>query len=404
MASPEFIAAFREKADANGMMSFARFMDLALYHPGTGYYVKRRRRIGRAADADFFTAASSGPVFGELVAAACADLLGQQPPDSFTFVEIGAETVELSKLACPSETVGRARPLGAPSTTDGPAVRPYHQADSPALQGGGSPSGVLAPGTLESSAVTHPFGAVRTISLGQPLAIPPNSIVFSNELFDAQPCHRLLRIAERWQETGVALKSGALDEVLMPGLSIEVQAVQHRLPASAPDGYRIDLPLAAARLATEIATEPWAGLFVAIDYGKSWLELSEDTPAGTVRAYSRHHQSNDLLARPGEQDLTCHICWDWIADALTAHGFEPPALESQEAFFVHHAALALSRLTAAEAVRLSSRKLSVMQLLHPGNMGRKFQVLWAQRRQPPIASFYPPNRHRHPELIFGGHR
>jgi SAM-dependent MidA family methyltransferase len=343
-ASLEFIAAFREHADAGGMMSFARFMDLALYHPGTGYYARRCPRIGRAADTDFYTAASLGPVFGELVAAACVDLLGRQSPDTCTFVEIGTE---------------------------------------PAAQGGGGPSGVLTPGTPGLPAVTHPFAGNRTISLGQPLAIPPNSIVFSNELFDAQPCHRLLRIAGCWQETGVALRSGALKEILMPGLSPEAQAVQHRLPASAPDGYRIDLPLAAVRLAAEIAAEPWAGIFVAFDYGKSWPELSEDTPAGTIRAYYRHQQGNDLLARPGEQDLTCHVCWDWIADALTANGFEPPVLESQEAFFVHHAATALSRLTASEVAGFSPRKLSVMQLLHPGNMGRRFQVLWARRRRPP---------------------
>ena len=124
-------------------------------------------------------------------------------------------------------------------------------------------------------------------------------------------------------------------------------------------------------------------MFVAFDYGKSWRELAEETPAGTVRAYFRHRQSNALLAQPGEQDLTCHVCWDWLGDALSAHGFDPPVVESQEAFFVHHAAPALSRLTVAEAGRLSSRKLGVMQLIHPGNMGRQFQVLWARRTRGP---------------------
>ena len=64
---------------------------------------------------------------------------------------------------------------------------------------------------------------------------------------------------------------------------------------------------------------------------------------------------------------------------MIAHGFAAPVLESQEAFFVHHAASVLSRLTAAEAGRFSSRKLGVLQLLHPGNIGQKFQVLWARR-------------------------
>jgi SAM-dependent MidA family methyltransferase len=344
MPSPEFIAAFQERADAAGVMSFARFMDLALYHPAIGYYSAPRLRIGRTARADFFTAASLGPVFGELVAAACVDLLGQHSPGVCTFVEIGAESSGL---------------------------------------GADEAAGVLATEMAGSSAVAHPFAAVQNIPLGQPLVIPPHSIVFSNELFDAQPCHRLVREEGRWQETGVGIEAGTFREILLPALSSEVQAVRDRLPASAPDGYRIDLPIGAARLAARIASQPWSGLFVAFDYGKSWRELSEDTPAGTVRAYFRHRQHHDLLVRPGQQDLTCHVCWDWIIEVLAAHGFETPTLESQEAFFVHHAAPALSQLATADATRFSSRKLGVMQLLHPGNMGRKFQVLWARRRAKP---------------------
>ena len=338
---PEFLAAFRQAAGDSGTLSFARFMELALYHPDTGYYAQRRRRIGRAPDTDFFTATSLGPVFGELVVEACVALLDQRLPRDHTFVEIGAESP-------------------APGNVEGFAA----SADRP--------GGVLA-------GVAHPFAAAATISLGQPLRLPPRAVVFSNELFDAQPCHRLVRQAGRWREGGVALRDDALGEVLLPDLTPEVQAVLDRLPVQAPDGYRIDLPLAAAQLAARIAALPWAGLFVAFDYGKSWRELAEDTPAGTVRAYLRHEQSNDLLAHPAEQDLTCHVCWDWLNEALTTHGFAAPVLESQEAFFVHHAAPALSRLTAAEAGRFSGRKLGVMQLLHPGNMGQKFQVLWARR-------------------------
>ncbi len=276
-------------------------------------------------------------MFGELVAVACARLLGRRPPGGHIFVEIGTE----SEDSTPGQT-----------------------------------GGVM-------TEVRHPFAAAQDLPLGRPLRVPLQAVVFSNELFDAQPCHRLVRQTGRWREIGVALRNGSLKEVLLPDLTSEVRAVLARLPDSSPDGYRIDLPLAAERLAAQIAAQSWTGLFVAFDYGKSWRELAEDTPAGTVRAYFRHTQSNDLLANPGEQDLTCHVCWDWISAALAAHGFGAPVLESQEAFFVHHAAPALSRLAAAEASRLSVRKLGVMQLLHPGNMGQKFQVLWALRDQVP---------------------
>jgi SAM-dependent MidA family methyltransferase len=151
------------------------------------------------------------------------------------------------------------------------------------------------------------------------------------------------------------------------------------LPAEAPEGYVFDAPLAAAELAAAIAAQPWHGLFVACDYGKSLAALATETPAGTVRAYHRHTQSNDLLARPGAQDLTGHVCWDWLADALAAGGFAVAAVESQEAFFVRHAAGWLERAVAAETHPFSPRKRALLQLLHPAQMGQKFQVLHARR-------------------------
>ena len=325
-ASSEFLAVFRARADAAGTMTFARFMDLSLYDPQVGYYRRDRPRVGYAAGTDFFTASSSGPIFGELVTAACVKLLGGRDPRDFTFVEIGAEPP-------------------AATAPDG---------------------GVLA-------SVAHPFGARRTLRLGDPLTLAGPCIVFSNELFDAQPFHRFVFRRGAWRELGVPLRTDTLAEVELPG------ATPMLLPASAPEGYLIDAPLAATELAAKLVALSWTGLFVAIDYGKSWRELTEATPAATARAYFRHTQSNDLLARPGEQDLTCHVCWDWLTDALTQNGFATPALESHEAFFIRHAAEVIAATSAAEAARFSPKKLALLQLLHPSHLGQKFQVLHALR-------------------------
>lgn len=302
-------------------MPFAQFMELALYHPEVGYYQRDRRRVGYDRGTDFYTASTSGPVFGELVVAACLHLLGARDPSTFTFIEIGAE----------------------------------------------SATGVLTD-------VSQPFFAARALRLGEPLSLTGDCIVFSNELFDAQPCRRFVRTAHGWRELGVALRENTLREVVL-----DHPVLEEFLPAEAPIGYILDAPRAAAELATHLAAQPWQGLFVAFDYGKSWPELSEATPYGTTRAYFQHTQSNDLLGRPGEQDLTCHICWDWIADALARHGFAAPRIVSQEAFFVEHAAGYLAATMAAEAERLSPRKLSLLQLLHPTHLGQKFQVLSALR-------------------------
>jgi len=155
------------------------------------------------------------------------------------------------------------------------------------------------------------------------------------------------------------------------------------MPADFPEpggeGHHFDRPRAAAELAAAIAAQAWRGLFVAIDYGKTLEELRFHTPAGTVRAYHRHVQTNDLLARPGEQDLTCHVCWDWISTALRAHGFAAPKLEFQESFFLHHAADLVAATCTAGSDPLDPRKLALRQLLLPSHLGQKFQVLHARR-------------------------
>ncbi len=301
-------------------MTFAQFMELALYHPEAGYYRRAGPRVGFGPGTDFFTATTSGPVFGELIAASCCNLLGGRNPQDYTFVEIGAE-----------------------------------------------------PGHRVLTGVAHPFGAVRTVRVGEPLELRGHCVVFSNELFDAQPFHRYIFREGTWRELGVALRNDALVETEL------TTATPSPLPATAGESQIFDAPLGATALASRIAAEPWQGLFIACDYGRTFPELAENSPNGTARAYHHHTQSNDLLARPGEQDLTCHVCWDWLTDALHRHGFAHPSVESQEAFFVQHAAEYITSLTAAEAAKFSRKKLSLLQLLHPSHLGQKFQVLHAIR-------------------------
>ena len=321
-ASPAILGALRARAGGRPALSFEEFMDVALYDPVAGYYRRERPRIGYAPGTDFLTATASAPLFGRMVAAACVQLLGAARPGDYDFVEVGAE----------------------------------------------SGCGVLREGP-------HPFRSYRAAGIGEPLRIGGASVVFSNELFDAQPFRRLRFSAGRWRELGVRVGAAGLAEA-------EMEPAHHAtlaLPEAAPEGYAIDAPLAAAALARAIAGQPWHGLFVAFDYGKSWVELAQATPAGTARAYRGHTQGNDLLAFAGEQDLTCHVCWDWLCGALRETGFEDPRVESQEAFFTRHAADFIASVVAAEAGRMSRDKLALLQLLHPAHMGQKFQVLWALR-------------------------
>lgn len=334
---PAFAAAFARSAGDAAALRFDAFMALALYDETLGYYRADKLRVGRDRTADFYTATSLGPIFGELVAAAASKLLRAAglDPAAHTFVEIGAE-----------------------------------------------PSGGILAGVA-----SHPFAATRTLRVGQPLALAGPCVVFSNELFDAQPVRRFVRRTDAWHELGVRLDTTAdgrpasLAEIdIGPLAATDLSALADRLPpfADTPEGYLFEAPLAAAALARDLAAQPWSGLFLAFDYGKTFAELAHATPAGTARAYFQHTQHNDLLARPGEQDLTAHVCWDWLAEALAAAGCAAPAVVSQEAFFMHHAGDFIGPTLAREAtVAASPVKRALLHLLHPAQMGQKFQVLHA---------------------------
>lgn len=331
--APAFAAAFRLAADKSGgpagALRFDDFVRLALYHPELGYYQRNRTRVGRSHSTDFYTATSLGPIFGELVAAAAAKLLrvAGRDPAAHTFVEIGAEP------------------------------------------GGGVLAGLTS----------LPFGASRTVRLGEPLTLSGACVVFSNELFDAQPFRRFQRAADRWHETGVALSASgdALVEIDLGPVADE-DATWLPPAAETPVGYRFDAPLAAAELASRLAKGPWHGLFIAFDYGRRFAELAEEYPEGTARGYHRQNLCSDLLEQPGEQDLTVHVCWDWLESALTVAGCSRPVLKAQESFFVHHAGEWLAgELTRGGAAPTDPRRRSLQHLLHPAQMGRKFQVLHA---------------------------
>ena len=324
--SDQFLKAFKASLGERPALSFAEFMQVALYDPHCGYYQAERTRVDRHPEADFYTSESFRTVFSELVAAAAIHLLGDRDPRTFTFVEIGAEP---GAEVCPEAFMG--------------------------------------------------FRECRHIRLDEPGTVPERSVVFSNELYDAQPFHRVVRKANRWIELGIALNDTRLTWTELERLSAPVAEVRDHLPATVPEGTILDLPLAAAELlATQVVPE-WQGIFIAADYGKSWTSLCEDYPEGTGRAYRSHRQHNDLLANPGQQDLTCHICWDWMEAILGQHHFSQVRVNSQEAFFIHNAPSAIEAIIMAPDGPLGERQSQLKTLLHPGMMGQKFQILSGTR-------------------------
>ncbi len=320
--SPAFLDALQKQMGAGvTAIGLDRFIECALYHPKLGYYARKRKRVGHGPDTDFYTASSLGPVFAKLVMGTIQSRI-RTSLSRFTFIEIGPE----------------------------------------------SEDGIV--GYLDSV----PFKECRVIRHGDPLEFPSRCVVFSNELFDAQPFRRFVHQEGQWLETVVQIKDGALSEALRPPL--------HQLPPlprMAPNGYTIDWPSGAHSLMERICQTPWGGLFIAFDYGLERATVLTERPQGTGRTYAGHQMGDKLLESPGERDITCHLIWEELQEILVHWEFTDIHLQRQEAFFMHHAGEVLNRMIEAAPPGFSREKQTLMELLHPDNMGHKFQVLHARR-------------------------
>ena len=309
--------------------SYAAWLQQVLYRRGDGYYTRRRQRIGRNAESDFYTANCFQPVWATLVIEAAVSLLRERGKrtDQFTFIEIGAE---------PVQSLLKGKP--------------------------------------------HPFASSEVQRYGDILAIPDHAVVFANEWLDAQPFHRLIKLDGTWRELGVQIDTEAgLQETLLPEYTADVAQVIPRLPTDCPEGYRIDLPLGAEKQLAQVVQPGWQGVMLLADYGKTWQELTKNCPQGTARAYHKHRQCDDLLARPGEQDITCHVCWDRLEALLRRQGFTAVQTQRQEAFFIQRARAAMTAIFNEHPDSLHPNRRALHELLHPGYLGHAFQVLQACR-------------------------
>lgn len=376
IAPPAIADALRARADASGTVSFADFSELALFHPQEGYYVRQRQRVGLSTETDFYTASSVGPVFGKLVAEAAATLIAPASPQAYTLVEIGAEPGAgvFEKLYPQPATETPPFATSASGTVATASGTTPPTCDT-------TPSNAAPSASNTTTATLPAFADVRTLPLGHEWHWPQQSVIFANELLDAQPFHRLQLLDGRWREWGVRCdENGRLSETLLDGLSAPVAtSLAAELPRNLPEGWRLDISLAAESLFARLLGGNWQGAFMLFDYGKYWQDLLTASPAGTARAYRNHQLSTDLLANPGEQDLTCHVCWDRLEAIAAQHGFATPRLDRQEAFFMRNSAAGIARIIGANPAGFDPERQALMSLLHPTHLGSKFQVLHGVR-------------------------
>jgi len=355
-------------------MTFARFMELALYHPGLGYYEAGRNQVGFKGD--FYTSVSAGELFGQLLAFRFASWLEALPVvgDDLWLVEAGAHDGQLAR-----DILGwlrEQRPKLYARLRYG-IVDPSRQRQTWQREKLGDFG--------ERVRWFDSLAAIANRSDSAPLPSPSkaagqiNGIIFSNELLDAMPVHRLgWDATERaWFEWGVdwdgqnfswaKLEKGSADALKAINLPGELLAVL-------PDGYTVEVSPAGEAWWRESAEVLKQGKLLAIDYGFTREEMiSPARTNGTIRAYYKHQSCEDVLANPGEQDLTAHVNFSAMQTAGELAGLNTEAYLTQPQFLTGILGEAIKDPSFGAWTEKRTRQFQT--LTHPLHLGRAFKVL-----------------------------
>jgi len=354
----EFLVALDAAAVASGgTLGFDRFMEMALYDSRFGYYTRRRQRVGR--DGDFVTSVSVGRCFGMLLARHLAPVLERMAEaggGELLVVEPGAEGGELA--------VDVMRELEAVLEE-----RVWRRVRYVAVEPFAAKRGELRCRLAE-------VGAAEVVADWGELGGGARGVLIANEVLDAMPVRRFRFVKRCWWELGVEVVDGRCREVrraLADGEGVG-------LPEGLSEGFTVERNEGLARWFAEIgaAFESVYGLF--IDYGLERTAMFYDPgrAAGTLRAYRHHRLLEDVLAAPGETDLTAHVDFERAATAARAAGFEVCPLADQHRFLVNAARPWLLEIEARGGPpdAATAKLLRQFQSLsHPAAMGTSFKVM-----------------------------
>jgi len=360
--------AIREEIRKCGAISFVRFMELALYCPETGYYEKKKDNVGRAGD--FVTSVSVGSLFGELLAFQFLEWLDELKNSSHLPLKIIEAGSHDGKLAA---DILNWLQLHRPKF--------FSQIEYWILE----PSSNRQAWQKETLKQFAPrvlwFENFENLKFKIKNS-KPTGIFFSNELLDAFPVHRLGWDAQKkiWFEWGVTLtgENFVWTRLPQPTLPLSILHLPSSLLEVLPDGYTVETSPAAECWWREAAGTLQHGKLMTIDYGFTDAEIfSPARTRGTLRAYHRHHVTDDILANPGEQDLTAHVNFSAIQKAGEAAGFKTENFCTQPQFLTQILGKAVKEKTFSS---LDARRIRQFQTLtHPEHLGRAFRVLVQSR-------------------------
>lgn len=349
-------------AAAGGWISFARYMELALYTPGLGYYSAGAVKFG--AEGDFVTAPEMTPLFGQTLARQAMDVLRQT---GGSILELGAGRGRLA--AAMLEEMQRAGTLPEQYLTL------EVSADLKAVQQAYLRS-VLPAALYEKLVWLDTLPDVFT------------GVVVANEVLDAVPVHLVRKQDGALQELGVGLDAQEGLE-MQPRPLTDAALLQTAMKLDLPDGYQSEICPQAQALVASLSASLQRGVLLFIDYGFSRAEYYHpQRTQGTLMCHYRHHAHGDVFLYPGLQDLTAHVDFSAVAEAGITQGLQLLGYCGQAQFLINCGITDLMlRVPVHDLQRYAPLAGQAQKLLSPAEMGELFKVIALGKGVRPLAGF-----------------
>jgi SAM-dependent MidA family methyltransferase len=349
-----------EIAARGGWIAFSRYMELALYAPGIGYYSAGARKLGKAGD--FVTAPEISPLFGQTLARQMKQVLEAGFDE---VLEVGAGSGALAATVL--EELERT----------GTVPRSYLILEL---------SADLRERSRDTLAARVPHLLERVAWLNR---LPPSfsGLVLGNEVLDAMPVDVVRINRGKVEEGGVAVRNDRLSWSWRLA-SGELLAATERL--GLPEGFRTEVQLAVRGFVRSLAGVLEKGVAFFVDYGFPEKEYYHpQRREGTLMCHYRHQAHAAPFFLPGLQDITAHVDFSAVAEAAREGGLELAGYASQAQFLVNCGITeVMSRTPAEDAARYLPLANQANRLLSPAEMGELFKVIALARGFPaPLAGF-----------------
>jgi len=355
----------RERVRLGGPVTFRDWMSAALYDEREGYYRRPGSpRWGRPGD--YRTSPERSPLFAAAFARYFAGLFDELGcPRPFHLVEAGGGAGAFA--------------LGVLRTLERDHPRAFNSLEYVFAEESDDARG-------QAARLLAPYrGSVRFAPLGALAGRLDAAIIFSNELLDALPVHRVLMRDGLLRELLVGLDEGGRFRWVESGPSTP-RLAEHfeRLGITLLEGHAAEVNLEVEEWLGLAARAAGRGFVVSVDYGDEAEQLYR-SPArreGTLRAFRRHVLAEDVLADPGAQDITATVNWTQVVAAGERMGLRRVALERQDSFLLRAGLLEQLERECARAegaAEVAALRLGAREMVLPGGMASSFQVL-VQRR------------------------